>query len=85
MVDQYVCNDFTQKYNAIFHAMQKHVAKIKVIAATRAGSGPDLAQPETRPKVVWETLDLSRAIFGGPELDPRTFFLPQAIFFFLKC
>ena len=85
MIDQYVCNDFTRKYSAIFHAMQKHVAKIKVIAATRDGSGPDLARLETRPKGVSVTLNPSQPIFEGTKLDPRTVFLPRAIFFFLKC
>ena len=61
------------------------MVKTKILLELRDGSGPDLARPEARPEGVLGDPDPSRAIFGGPKVDPREFFLARAIFFFLKC
>ena len=50
----------------------------------RDGSGPEPARPEARPEGVLGDPDPSRAIFGGPELDPRHFFFGARHFFLLK-
>ena len=50
----------------------------------RDGSGPDPARPEAQPMGVLGDPDPSRAIFGGPGVDPRHFYLAPAIFFSLN-
>ena len=60
------------------------MVKTKILLELRDGSGPDLAWTEARPEGVLGDPDPSRAIFGGPKVDPRHFFFGVGHFLLLK-
>ena len=80
----------SQCYNIICkYSQQLYYLAPPTVTACRSvyflGMGRVQTRPEARPEGVLGDPDPSRAIFGGPEVDPRQFFLARAIFFFLKC